>query len=317
MSATHFNGSLRAMALGLVLTLALAGCDREGGDEEKVVKVFGATGLSPGEFSYPRAISVSPVDGCVFVVDKTARVQRFSADGEYQTQWRMPEYADGKPTGIYVDDTGLVWVADTHYARVMVFDREGHEQFRFGSRGEGPGQFIFPTDVVIDHDWIIYVGEYGENSRISRFRKVASGGVQYINSFADKNSGDAWVERPQALALDEKGVLWVADACRHRICRYDRVSGKLLSAFGSAGSDLASFNYPYGMALEHHGTLLVADRCNNRLVRYERSGKPIAAWGSPGRAPGQVQQPWAVAIGKNDRVYCLDSWNNRVQILNW
>lgn len=313
MRLAYRNSTKRVTAAWLLLPLALAGCDHETSDEESVVKVFGATGLSPGEFSYPRAISVSPVDGCVFVVDKTARVQRFSPDGEYQTQWRMPEYADGKPTGIYVDARGLVWVADTHYARVIVSDREGREQFRFGSRGEGPGQFIFPTNVVIDREGVIYVGEYGENSRISRFSPER----KYLGCFADKNSGDAWVERPQALALDENGVLWVADACRHRICRYDRNSGKLLSAFGSAGSGLSNFNYPYGMALEHHGTLLVADRCNNRLVRYDRSGKPLATWGTPGRAPGQIQQPWAVAIGKNDRLYCLDSWNNRVQILNW
>jgi sugar lactone lactonase YvrE len=314
----------RALLL-CMLMLSVAGCEREDADASSVRTVFGGAGLGPGEFSYPRAMALSPVDGCAFIVDKTARVQRFSADGEYQTQWSMPESADGKPTGVYVDAKGLVWVADTHYARVIVYDRDGHEQYRFGSRGEGPGQFIFPTNVVIDREGVIYVGEYGENSRISRFRKVETSKsqkgrtplVDYLDSFADKKSGDGWVERPQAMAIDQEGILWVADACRHRICRYDRRSGKLLSAFGSAGSELNNFNFPYGMALEPRGTLIVADRCNNRLVRYDRSGKPLASWGSQGRATGQLQQPWSVAVGKDDRVYCLDSWNNRVQVLNW
>jgi DNA-binding beta-propeller fold protein YncE len=294
-------------------TLVLAGCERDSGDAAAVRRVFGSTGLSPGEFSYPRAIAVSPIDGCVFVVDKTARIQRFSADGEYHTGWRMPEWNNGKPTGLYVDPfKGLVWVADTHYARVIVFDRDGREQFRFGERGEGPGQFIFPTNVALDRDGYIYVGEYGGNDRISKF----SPDRKYILSFAEKNSGDGWVERPTTLAFDGDDVLWVADACHHRICRFDR-NGRLLSAFGSAGMAPDKLNYPYALALEKGGTLLVADRCNNRLVRYERDGRLVGTWGAPGRAVGQVMQPWSVAVGKDGRVYCLDSWNNRVQVLDW
>jgi DNA-binding beta-propeller fold protein YncE len=296
-----------------LILLLLVGCDRESGDGAAVKKVFGGTGLGPGEFSYPRAIAVSPRDGCVFVVDKTARIQRFSVDGEYQTQWRMPEWANGKPTGLYVDPfKGFVWVADTHYGRVIVFDRDGREQFRFGERGEGPGQFIFPTNVAIDREEYIYVGEYGGNDRISKFSPQR----HYIMSFGDKTSGDAWVERPTTLAFDENDVLWVADACHHRICRFDR-NGRFLAAFGAPGASPDKLNYPYGLALEQRGTILVADRCNNRLVRYDRAGKPLATWGTPGRAVGQVQQPWSVAVGQGGRVYCLDSWNNRVQVLDW
>jgi len=297
----------------LLLVFALGGCQKDSTDATAVHKVFGGTGLGPGEFSYPRAIAVSPQDGCVFVVDKTARIQRFSADGEYQAQWRMPEWANGKPTGLYVDPfKGFVWVADTHYGRIIVYDRDGREQSRFGARGEGPGQFIFPTNVVLDRDGYIYVGEYGGNDRISKFSPER----KYICSFADKNSGEAWVERPTTLAFDDKDALWVADACHHRISRYDR-TGKLLSSFGSAGTGPDKLNYPYALALEKKGTLVVADRCNNRIVRYDRSGKFLGQWGSAGRGPGQVQQPWSVAVGKDGRVYCLDSWNNRVQLLDW
>src|SRR5262245_19658098 len=207
-------------------------------------------------------MAVSPVDGCLFVVDKTARIQRFSPDGEYQTGWQMPEWKNGKPTGLCVDKDNRVWAADTHYARVMVFNRDGKEQFRFGSLGEGPGQFTFPTDVAIDRDGYIYVGEYGGNDRINKF----SPQHQYILSFADKRSGDGWIERPQGLVFDSEDTLWVTDACHHLICRYDR-SGKFLKSFPiSPGGETPTrtpsaeeeqLNYPYGIALEKAGTLLV------------------------------------------------------------
>ena len=45
-----------------------------------------------------------------------------------------------------------VFVADTHNSRIVVFDRDGKELFRFGERGMGPGQFLLPTDVAVDSD---------------------------------------------------------------------------------------------------------------------------------------------------------------------
>ncbi len=307
-------GGLRAgvpawAALCLATTCA---CRPAGTDVSAVEGVFGKTGLSPGEFSYPRAISVSPVDGCVFVVDKTARVQRFSPTGEYQHQWRMPEYVDGKPTGLTVDRQDRVWVADTHYARVIVFDRNGKELLRFGQVGEGPGQFIFPTSIAIDQSGRVFVGEYGGNDRVSEFTPDG----RYVRSFADKTSGDGWVERPTGLVFDEDDVLWLADACHHRICRYDR-GGRLLGTFGEPGSGPGQLNYPYGLSLESPNTLLVADRGNNRVVRFDRTGKYLGSWGTVGRGLGQIAQPWGVAVARDGGIYCLDSWNNRVQLIHW
>lgn len=297
---------------GILAFALVAGCDRGPPAEGRVDSVFGAPGLSPGEFSYPRAIAISPVDGCLYIVDKTARIQRFSASGEYQHQWRMPEYVNGKPTGLFVDRTDRIWVADTHYARVMVFDRDGKELLRFGRHGEGPGEFTFPCSVALDRDGVVYVGEYGGNDRINKF----SSDGKFLGAFADKSSGLGWVERPTGLAFDENGDLWLADACHHRICRYGR-DGKLLSAFGEPGSDAGQLNYPYGLALEPRGTLLVADRGNNRIIRFDRNGKCLGAWGTPGRAIGQIAQPWGVAVSPKGTIYVLDSWNNRVQVVDW
>ena len=297
-----------------LVMLVLPGCYREEPDVAAVERVFGGTGLGQGEFSYPRAIAVSPVDGRVYVVDKspTGRIQRFGPDGRYEHQWSMPEAANGKPTGLCVDKQNRIWVADTHYHRVVVFDRDGRELLRFGEQGEGPGQFTFPTNVAIDRDGNAYVGEYGGNDRISKFSSEG----KYLFSFADKNSGTAWVERPAGLVFDENGDLWVADACHHRICRYNH-EGQFLSAFGSPGTLPENLNYPYGLTLEKGGSILVADRNNNRIARFNRDGRFRGSWGTQGRARGQILQPWGVAVGKDGLIYCLDSWNNRVQVINW
>ncbi len=311
----HRGPTLRAATAILCVCMAiLPACHREEPDTAAVEFVFGRTGLGPGEFSYPRGIAVSPVDGCIFVVDRspTGRVQRFSAKGEYEHQWSMPDAANGKPTGLYIDQRNRIWVADTHYQRVIVYDREGVELFRFGEEGRGPGQFIFPTSVAIDREGYVYVAEYGGNDRINKFTPD----LQYQSCFANQGSGEGSVERPYEIVFDNEDKLWVTDSCHHRICRYDR-NGKFLFAFGSPGSEPHNLNYPIGLILEKSGTMLVADRGNNRIVRFDRQGRFLGSWGKAGREPGQMLQPWGVAVSRKGLVYCLDSWNNRVQAIDW
>jgi sugar lactone lactonase YvrE len=151
----------------------------------------------------------------------------------------MPEWAAGKPTGISVDDRGRVLVADTHYHRVVIFDRDGKESARFGSYGERLGQFTYPTSVAVDREGFLYVSEYGGNDRITRFTPD----FEPVAAFGTADSGPAALSRPQSMTFDSDGSLWVADACHHRLCRFSR-EGQLLGTLGTAGRGPASYNTP-------------------------------------------------------------------------
>lgn len=288
--------------------LVLTGCLGRGDPPAMPEKIIGELGLGPGQFSKPRAIAAAP-DGRIFVIDMTARVQRFSPDGEFELLWQMPEWEAGRPTGVDVDAHGRVLVADTHYHRVMIFDRDGNELGRFGSIGEGPGEFILTTGVAVDARGRLYVGEYGGNDRISCF----SPGFEFLYSFGGLDAGNASLLRPQSLVVDEDGTLWVADAIHHRICRFSP-EGELLFTFGSPGSGPGELRYPYDVALGPDGRLLVCEFGNNRIQWFDREGNSLGMWGETGRAPGQLAQPWSIAVGKGGRVYVVDSLGHRVQM---
>ncbi len=296
------------LGLALACAIALPGCRKPSITGRRPDIIFGDRGLGPGQFVYPRAIALAP-DGCVFVVDKTARIQRFGLDGEFETCWQMPEWQAGKPVGLTVDDRGRLFVADTHYHRVMIFDRDGHELGRFGEKGTGDEQFDLPTSVALGHDGQIYVGEYGINDRISRFTPD----FKFIGAFGREDMPGEGLLRPESVVVDGDGTLWVADACRHRICHFDP-DGRLLSTFGTPGREPGQLQYPYDLAFCPDGTILVCEFGNNRLQRFDREGHSLETWGDTGREPGQLLAPWGVVVNRDGRVYVVDSGNNRVQV---
>ena len=302
----------RALPAILLVSLScLCGCserpDTTGSAE--VVHAFGQTGSGRDEFVYPRAIDQAP-DGSVYVIDKNAIIRRFTSDGQFIYMFRMPQAEAGKPTGVTVGPDGSIYVADTHYHRVIVFSPEGEIVRQFGRMGEGPGEFIYPTDVEFAPDGRIYVSEYGGNDRVSVFSPEG----KFIHSFGKAGDGPDQFSRPSALCVDHRRArLYVADACNHRIAIYT-LDGKLTGHIGRIGRGAGQLRYPYDLALAEGGTLVVCEYGNNRLQLFDPEGRPVRTLGEPGHRLGQLAYPWAVTVDSRRQAYIVDSGNNRIQV---
>lgn len=297
-------------AAGLVLLCLLAGCDRPGASgEPDVVGWFGGTGKGEGQFIYPRGIAITR-DDTIFVVDKAARIQHLTCDGRHLGGWMMPESRAGKPIGLSVGPDGNVYVADTHYHRIMVYSPAGRLLRRFGRYGTGPGEFIYPTDVEVLPDGRIFVSEYGGNDRINIFSEQG----QFIGSFGTFGEREDQLSRPSAMCVDgERRILYIADACNHRIACYD-LTGRFLRRIGRVGQGAGELRYPYDVNRMPDGSLVVCEYGNNRIQRFSPEGRSLGTWGLPGRAPGQLRNPWGAAVDSRGRVIIVDYGNCRVQV---
>jgi len=301
------RGALLVLCAAAVCFVGCRGSGAAG--EPKVVWVFGRTGRGGGEFVYPRAIDIAP-DGSLYIVDKTGRIQQLTARGKFLNVIQMPEMEAGKPTGLSFGPDGLLYVADTHYHRVMVFGRDGEVVRQFGRFGQGEGCFIYPTDVAFSPDGKIFVSEYGGNDRISVYDRRG----RFLFSFGTPGSGREQLSRPSALCVDEKrGRLYVADACNHRIAIY-RLDGTLCGYIGSAGRERGQLRYPYDLALLADGTVVVCEYGNNRIQLFSAAGESLAVYGRAGRGIGQLAYPWGIAVDKKRRAYVVDAGNDRIQI---
>lgn len=112
---------------------------------DRLIREFGKGGYLPGQFSYPNAI-VLDRRGRLWVSDSNnARVQIISADGQ-----RVERIISGfaVPQGMAIDDNGRVWVADPLQHKLYAYGEDGQFLWEVGDRGEGDGQFNFPSGVA-------------------------------------------------------------------------------------------------------------------------------------------------------------------------
>ena len=61
--------------------------------------------------------------------------------------------------------------------------------------------------------------------------------------------------------------------------------------------------YPYGVAFNSHGEMYVTEWEDHQVAVLDSSGKRISSIGSEGDGPGQFQEPYYIAIDRNDNIY--------------
>jgi len=275
--------------------------------------IWGRMGISEGRFQKARAVTISPEQE-LYIVDMLGRVQVYDLDGQYKRGWTTPAISQGKPTGLGWSLDGLLMVADTHYFRVLFYTNAGElksERTIGGQFGELPGQFSFVTDVAQDKRGHYFVGQYGQIDRIQEFDPSG----RLVRIWGSQGSKPGEFSRPQCLKIDGDGLLWIADACNHRIQVFD-ISGTspdLVRIWGSPGTQPGFLKNPYGIEFDTDSTVLVCEFGNHRIQRFTAAGQPLELWGGHGKEPGKLLNPWGLAVDARRRLHVLDTGNFRVQ----
>jgi sugar lactone lactonase YvrE len=133
----------------------------------------------------------------------------------------------------------------------------------------------------------------------------------YVMSFGSKGTGNGQFDRPQGIAIDSSGNIYVADSGNSRIQKLDS-AGNYLSQFGSSGSGNGQFLSPRSITIDSSGNIYVAD-ANNRIQKFSSSGTYLSQFGTAGSGNGQFYGLHGIAIDSSGNIYVADSGNNRIQ----
>jgi sugar lactone lactonase YvrE len=141
------------------------------------------------------------------------------------------------PHGLYVDAEDNVWVTDG-----LGQNGKGHQVFKFspegkllmtlgkaGVAGDTNDTFNKPSDVLVAPNGDIFVADgHGRDSN-ARIVKFTHDG-KFIKSWGKLGTGPAEFDVPHALAMDDRGRLFVANRNNNRIDIFDQ-DGKLLDSW--------------------------------------------------------------------------------------
>jgi sugar lactone lactonase YvrE len=170
-----------------------------------------------------------------------------------------------QPTGVAFDPVnGRLLVVDTGAHQVKMFALDGTLQSSFGRRGDGDGEFNYPTSIWRDANGQLYVTD-SLNFRIQMFD--AQG--QFVTRFGRHGDATGDLSRPKGVATDRFGHVYVVDSLFHALQVFDR-SGAFLLNIGSQGQAPGEFWLPTGLFVSDNDSIYVADSHNQRVqvLRY-------------------------------------------------
>lgn len=303
-------------------------------------------------FIQPTGITTTP-DGALIVVDSTAhRIRKVTTAGVVTTIAGSGKqgFKDGPaleaefntPRGVAVAKDGTIYVTDSlnHVIRAIspagtVSTFAGSPTKRGLKNAAGRGAlFNAPAGITIGPDGSLYVTEFDGmtvrliSSDAKIVRQIAGDGKK---GYKDGEALSAEFDSPAGIAVDAKGVVYVADAANHRIRTIS--GGKVATLVGERagfkdGSGKAALlNLPFGLTIDSDGALWVTELANN-TVRKIAGSKVTTVWvskpepvieSSESPSPSQskketLQFPSGIALLKG-AFYVTDTGHKKIQKL--
>jgi len=217
----------------------------------------------------------------------------------------------GEISGIAIDDSGRIYVADFQDPRIVVFAADGRHLATIGRKGRGPGEFSAPTGPVLGPDGALYVRNMEQIVRfvrdpktglVTRFDRILSGPAMapWRSKLPSTVDGQRRFHFPLEVGLRD-GLTHYAylryrlDGARldslpvpvYPTTRSSWVSYRISKGTGRMVQGLATvpFHPQPVWAVTPRGTLISGPADRYELVETDVTGRKLRTWSRPG--PGE------------------------------
>ena len=240
----------------------------------------------------------------------------------------------GSPAGVAVDNAGTAYVFDTGNGTIRKITPDGVVTTLAGDgtygNNDGTGsaaRFSSQGGIAVDRTTsVVYVAD-GLNNTI---RKVTPGGVVTtvagtagMSGFVDGTGSAARFTFPRAIAVDDAGVVYIADNTTIRRMTPAGVVTTIAGLGGSFGGNdgvgtNARFSNPQGIAVDSAGTTIYVADTNTHTIRSITSGNVVTTISGcqgcfGGENWGRFNQPVGIAVDAHGYLYVGDSRNNSIR----
>jgi sugar lactone lactonase YvrE len=211
--------------------------------------------------------------------------------------------------GLRIDREGNLWATDVGGHVVVKLNREGQALLTIGTKGEagewneatGSRKLNQPNDVVIAANGDVFVAQGhtpgpGGDARVLKFDKTG----KFIKSWGGKGSGPGQFQVAHGIAIDAKGLLWVADRENQRIQVFDQD--------GTFVREVKYKGLPCSIDIGRQFMYMV-NGFAGQVLKLDLNGKVLAAIGKPGKGPGEFGEAHMIAVSPREEIYVADSVN--------
>ncbi|TSA81358.1 protein kinase [Deinococcus detaillensis] len=184
----------------------------------------------------------------------------------------------------------LLFVLDGESHHVVVFDKEGRYQRRFGGRGQGLGRFEKPRSIAATPQGHVFVLDSG-NREVQRFTPQGD----YVSRYAFRMDRTSDELRPlHGLGVDARGTVYIVDgvASKVRKIEADGTPGNTFSLESLVGE---STDAPWLMQVSSEGYLYAVKQGGQVLRMYSTVGDLLSSndMYAPVQAIALVNRPLA------------------------
>ena len=267
-------------------------------------------------------------------------IQGYSGDGAAANSAQLDT-----PTGIAVDTTGNIYIADSHNHRIREISGgvittlagTGTPGFSGDSAAATAAQLSLPSGVAVDSSGNIYIADTNNH----RIREITNGTITTIAGDGEElYAGDnasakaAALDSPTSVAVDASGSVYIADRLNQRIREVNNgiittFAGTSAEGFSGDGASAKAANLakPSGVSIDAAGNFYIVDTDNQRIREVGGSGAiatgviaTVAGSGSQGyggdaglSTAAVLNSPRSVAADAYGNLSIADRLNQRIR----
>jgi DNA-binding beta-propeller fold protein YncE len=285
---------------------------------------WGQIGSEPGNFRWPRGISVDSL-GNVYVADSDMeRIQKFDSEGNFLMQFQGPHnYADGPfhPRAVDINlANNDIYVAAAYAQRIDKFTADGVYQLSWGYLEKDGSVLNQPKGITVFEDLeLIYIAD-----TLNHLIKVFSKDGNFVKQFGGPppvNRDDNYLGFPIPLSVHADQNFWGINQGIYYPDDLSWGSNKFVRQYDKDGIYIDGFSHEdfgagmKGLAYDYmEDEIYISNTIKNKIMKFDSTGNLLLEFGSYGTNPGSFIEPAGIALDTiRNFIFIVDSGNSRIQ----
>jgi len=184
------------------------------------------------EIGYPSAVTMDDA-GQIYVLHRGEHadpVLVLDRDGKVLRSWGQGLYKI--PHSIRIDPEGNIWTVDSGSSMILKFSPKGEKlmEISVGEQPAGRGATNGTSDIAFGPNGRIYISDGYGNARVLEYNSKG----ERVRQWGSHGTGPGQFNQPHGIAIDDRGIIYVADRNNARLQRFD-LNGKYLGEWDHLG----------------------------------------------------------------------------------